>query len=253
MLVRADIWQPLSLAMRWVVLDRRDCRASPPPSRDRRYPRSAVRAPPRIPSAYNAGAPPRVARRRSPNRCLVPLGRNAERELERIVDTITKYLDRAETDASLPLSYEGIEEQLAQLGAISRRKEPQILELVARIASLKRGATRWADRAVAGSPLAASGPANSSYTVMTNDALAVIVRREMREVARLHEQWFSRHARSDAHDAPLALLRCGRVPSSPACRDRAPSARGRRVEPAHGIVTTLASGPCDEQMALLCG
>ena len=40
---------------------------------------------------------------------------------------------------------------------------------------------------------------------MTDDAIGVMVRRDLRELSRVQGQWVARHARGDIDDVPLAL------------------------------------------------
>jgi hypothetical protein len=148
------------------------------------------------------------------------MGRNAAKELTRITAAIGTYLDRAEKDQTLALTYSAIEQATGvSRGHLSRRAEPEIIALVQRIALLKGvrrdGSAASAAEASHGAPLARSAPGSAARTAALTmagelanvpiDTLGQQVTRDMREVARLQQQWISRHARSTAHDAPLAL------------------------------------------------
>jgi len=131
------------------------------------------------------------------------MGRNSAKELARIVATIGGYLDRAEDDRALPLSYDAIERATGvSRGHLSRRKDPEIIALVLRIANL-RGRHDEAPAAAVSATEASSSA--SLISVLPTEALANLLQREMREIGRQQEQWVSRHARAEAHDAPLAL------------------------------------------------
>lgn len=141
------------------------------------------------------------------------MGRNAAKELARIVATISAYVDKAAVDAALSLTHEGIERATGvSRGHLSRRGEPEILALVGRIAALKQQRHASVNDAVAGAsaPLAAD-PVRPPVVIpgalgaMADDAIDVMVRRDLREITRLQQQWVARHARGEPEDAPLAL------------------------------------------------
>lgn len=142
------------------------------------------------------------------------MGRNAAKELSRIVGTISAYVDRAATDATLPITYEGIERATGvSRGHLSRRTEPAFVALVERITALKQqrlGSTGTPAAGVAvplasETPLAAPIVLAGALGAMTDDAIGVMVSRDLRELSRIQEQWVARHARGDIEDAPLAL------------------------------------------------
>jgi hypothetical protein len=146
------------------------------------------------------------------------MGRNAARELARIVTTIGDYLDLADNDDTLPLAYEEIQKRTGvSRGHLSRRTEPEILALVARIAAI---AEKRAGGAGNGSPSPVSGPdphiARATAPVseapgleaLSEDGLKIRVRREISKIARLQRMWLDRHGGRDfdVSDAPLALF-----------------------------------------------
>lgn len=141
------------------------------------------------------------------------MGRNAAKELARIVATISTYVDKAALDAALPLTHEGIERATGvSRGHLSRRQEPELLALVGRIATLKQQRLSPAgDTAesvavpVAPDTFRAPVVAAGALGAMADAALEVMVRRDLREITRLQEQWVARHARGEPEDAPLAL------------------------------------------------
>jgi len=140
------------------------------------------------------------------------MGRNADKERARIVAAINAYLDRADRDASLGLSYDSIQDATGvSRGHLSRRTdEPEIAALVRRIAAIKEARN---PAAAAGGEATTPVPARpldrhagpGASVALTDEGLARLIQRELREVGRLQEQWVSRHASVSAHDAPLAL------------------------------------------------
>lgn len=143
------------------------------------------------------------------------MGRNAAKELTRIVTTISAYIERASLDATLPLTHLGIERATGvSRGHFSRRVEPELVALVERIAALKqqRLAPHDAPVDLASAPSSTAPPgaptiAGGVLGAMTDDALEVMTRRDLRELTRIQEQWVARHARGEPEDAPLAPLR----------------------------------------------
>ena len=145
-------------------------------------------------------------------------GRNAARELARIVTTIGDYLDRAEADSELPLTYEEIQKRTGvSRGHLSKRREPEILALVARIAAI---AAKRSGRVGDGYPAPVSNPAlrtepttapaseSPGLDALSEGGLKIRIRREMGEIARLQRMWIDRHGGRDfdVGDAPLALF-----------------------------------------------
>lgn len=141
------------------------------------------------------------------------MGRNAAKELARITGAISRYVDRAEEDPELPLTYEAIERATGvSRGHLSRRKEPEITALVQRIARLRDGRRDGSTVLAAGASQepapAAAGvvlPGLGASTALPDLALAAMIQRDLQEIARLQTHWTGRHARVELHDAPLAL------------------------------------------------
>lgn len=138
------------------------------------------------------------------------MGRNAEIELQRIVATIGTYIARAEHDPTLSVTYAAIEQATGvSRGHLSRRKEPEILALVERIATIKqaRRAPEADGRpaAVDVAPVELGQAARGALDALSTEALATIVRRDLEEVTRVQQQWVARHARGAVQEAPLAL------------------------------------------------
>lgn len=144
------------------------------------------------------------------------MGRDAERERARIVRKISEYLDRAEADSGLGLSYDSIQQATGvSRGHLSRRTdEPEIAALVTRIGKIKTSRVPAADTNAttvaepvsnATKSLAVLPAQMAQHAALSDEGLARLIQRELRELARLQEQWVTRHARDNAHDAPLAL------------------------------------------------
>ena len=142
------------------------------------------------------------------------MGRNAAKELVRIVDAIGSYLGRAESDSSLGLSYDAIELATGvSRGHLSRRKEPEMTALVSRIAAIKHDRVSAAPNSVTGAKggtaSAAVGEALSvgvgAVHALPAETLAKMIARSLAELARLQQQWLARHATGHVSDAPLAL------------------------------------------------
>jgi hypothetical protein len=91
-------------------------------------------------------------------------------------------------------------------GHLSRRKDPEILEIVARISGLRASRNPSADEKVALPGHAPSEAPPSGHAHLTDEALQVVIRRDLAEVARLQQMWLGRHGRgSSTTDAALAL------------------------------------------------
>lgn len=139
------------------------------------------------------------------------MGRNAQKELARIVSTIAAYVDSAAGDPTHSLSYEAIERATGvSRGHLSRRKDPEILSLVERIATLRAervAAARGGEAppAVDVVPVQAKVPATKAFDALSTEALGRILQRELREVTRLQQQWIARHGRAEVHEVALAV------------------------------------------------
>ena len=144
------------------------------------------------------------------------MGRNAAKELQRIVGAIGSYLSRAEADGSLGLSYDAIEAATGvSRGHLSRRKETEITALVERIAAIKH---ERGSRLLSGdgdvqpshdAPPTADGNVGiagaSMVAVVPIETLSKMIGRHLADFARLQQQWLSRHVTGQVSDAPLAL------------------------------------------------
>ena len=144
------------------------------------------------------------------------MGRNAAKELQRIVAAIGEYLSRAEADGSLGLSYDAIEAATGvSRGHLSRRKEAEITALVERIAAIKH--ERFSRVAAADGDNQPShdapptgdgntGAAGASMVaIVPTETLSKMIGRHLAEFARMQQQWLSRHIAGQVSDAPLAL------------------------------------------------
>jgi hypothetical protein len=138
------------------------------------------------------------------------MGRNAAAELQRIVATISTYLDAAQDDGARSVTYAGIEKATGvSRGHLSRRSEAEILALVDRIESIKRsrnsGATTAGPLAVDVVPAAVGQTSQGTLDAHATETLAEMARRDLQELARVQQQWVARHAQGPVQEAPLAL------------------------------------------------
>ena len=139
------------------------------------------------------------------------MGRNAQKELARIVATIAAYVDAAAGDPTRSLSYDAIERATGvSRGHLSRRKEPEILALVERIATLRAerlAAARGGEAlpAVDVAPIQARLAATTALDALSTEALGKMLQRELRDITRLQQQWIARHGRAEVHEAALAV------------------------------------------------
>lgn len=138
------------------------------------------------------------------------MGRNAAAELQRIVATISTYLDAAQDDGARSVTYAGIEKATGvSRGHLSRRSDPEILALVERIESIKHSRS---SSATAAGPLAVDVvPATVGQTSQgvldahATETLAAMAQRDLQELARVQQQWIARHAQGPVQEAALAL------------------------------------------------
>ncbi len=144
------------------------------------------------------------------------MGRNPERERERVLQKVRAYLARATTDRSLELTYDAI----AAGAGVSRShfaktQEPDILELVSEIQALRAARTgASADAPPMASPSGATRPGSATDGVadLSDPALAADIRHTVQELARHTQVWLGHHrALASIDDAPLALYDLDRM------------------------------------------
>lgn len=138
------------------------------------------------------------------------MGRNAAAELGRIVAAISTYLDMAEADGSRSVTYAGIEKATGvSRGHLSRRKEPEILALVERIESIKTGRTGGTtpdgQPAVDVVPATVGLATHGALDAHATETLAAMAQRDLRELARVQQQWIARHGQGPVQEAALAV------------------------------------------------